>query len=137
MDQVRLIAVLFAVACLAAGCTKTDPAASLQATDELVTGSVAKANAGHGVDPADAEIIKSHVTTSPVASFTAPLKWRNEETGASGAILSIETYRGRHGQPCRSFRTSIASFLGVSLFEGETCEIAERSWILSWLRRFD
>ena len=137
VDQVRLFAILVVSASLVAGCTGSDPGASLKATDDLVTGSVIAANREHGVDPGDAEIIKSHVTASPVSSFTAPLKWKNGETGASGAILAIETYRGRHGQPCRSFRTSIASFGGVSLFEGETCETPRRSWILSWLRRFD
>ena len=122
---------------LAAGCTTAERTAALKPADELVTGSVAAASAKQQVDPADAEIIKERVASSPLTAFAAPLEWRNEETGASGAITAVESFKGRHGQPCRSFRTSIANFLGVSLFEGETCEVRERSWILSWLKRFD
>ena len=120
-----------------AACTASDPASQLQATDALVTGSVVAANRANGIDPKDAEIIKARVVSSPTTAFVAPLRWSNEETGASGAITAISAYKGRHGQPCRSFRTSIANFLGVSLFDGETCEVQRRSWILSWLKRSD
>ena len=127
---------LLAAACLAAaGCTTADRTASLRSADDLVTGSVTAANHDNAIDPRTAEIIKTRVSTA--TAFSAPLEWENEETGASGAITAIESYEGRHGQPCRSFRTSIANFLGVSLFDGETCEVSKRSWILSWLKRFD
>ena len=120
---------------LATGCTGTQTTAALEPAEKLVTGSVTQANEANGIDPRTAEIIKTRVSTA--TAFTAPLEWKNEETGASGAITGIESYRGRHGQACRSFRTSIANFLGVSLFDGETCAVSKRSWILSWLKRFD
>ena len=128
------LAVLLLPLALAA-CTAAPRTASLQPADALVTGSVTAANERNAIDPGTAEIIKERVSTA--TAFAAPLEWRNEETGSSGAIMRIETYKGRHGQSCRSFRTSIANFLGVSLFDGETCEVAKRSWILSWLKRFD
>ena len=131
------------------GCTTTEPP-QLEATGRIVTGSVAAASAGHGVDPKDAELIKREVASSRLA-LSEPLEWRNEATGAFGAIMAIEPFRGRHGQPCRSFRTTMANFTGVSLYEGEACQVppeprtpddaaeeaGARSWILSWFRRKD
>ena len=101
----------FALVFALSACTAVDRTVSLKPADELVTGSVASANKANGVDPKDAEIIKERVVASPLA-FSKPLEWRNDETGASGAIMAIETFRGRHGQPCRSFRTTIANFPG-------------------------
>ena len=135
MRIVVALPLLLATLVALVSCSGTNKASTLAATDKLVTGSVAQSVRPDGVAPEDVEIIKSRVSSA--TAFSKPLEWRNEATGASGAIMAIETYRGRHGQPCRSFRTSIANFFGVSLFDGETCEVSRRSWILSWLKRSD
>ena len=63
------------------------------------------------------------------------LAWSNPETGNSGTITAIDKFIGNHGQSCKKFRTTVDSFMGISLYNGETCELKPGFWVLSWFIR--
>lgn len=128
-------AALLVVASLCA-CTMTSKTAALKDEDVLVTGSVAAPVKQDGVDGTDAEVIKKVVTTiEPSSTQTSELAWSNPDTGNSGTILAIDKFVGSHGQKCKKFQTTIDSFMGISLYDGETCEVKSGSWVLSWFTR--
>lgn len=131
----RIGAVLLVVGGLGA-CTMTSKTAALKDEDVLVTGSVAAPVKRDGVDGTDAEVIKKVVTTvEPASSQTSELAWSNPDTGNSGTILAIDKFVGSHGQKCKKFQTTIDSFMGISLYDGETCEVKSGAWVLSWFTR--
>jgi len=118
-----------------AGCSMTRTA-SLQAEDKLVTGSVAKTLKVEGLDPTDAELIKAAVAQSEIDGVAEnALAWSNPDTGARGTIMAIDKFVGSHGQKCKKFQTTVDSFMGVSLYNGETCELKKGFWVLSWFLR--
>lgn len=89
-----------------------------------------------GVDPADAETIRRTVAGAEFASGESHLlAWSNPDTGSSGTITAIENTISGDGRPCRKFSTTLDSFMGISLYDGETCELREGLWILSRLAR--
>ena len=115
-------------------CTMTSKTASLVDDTSLVTGSVAKPSKPEGVEGNDAEVIKT-VVADAISPKTSELAWSNPDTGNSGTILAIDKFVGSSGQKCKKFQTTVDSFMGISLYDGETCEVKRGSWVLSWFMR--
>jgi len=129
LSKSLLIAVL---ALSVSACTMTSK--SLVSEGTLVTGSVAKPIKPEGIEGTDAEVIKTVVADSSVAQ-TSELAWNNPDTGNSGTILAIDKFVGSSGQSCKKFQTTVDSFMGISLYDGETCEVKRGLWVLSWFMR--
>ncbi len=106
----------------------------VMATDKAVTSSVAKPTKAQGIAGTDAEVIKEAVASAPESEKVLPLAWQNPETGSSGSIMAIDKFMGKHGQSCRGFKTSVASFMGIALYNGEACQISPGEWVLSWFK---
>ena len=100
--------------------------------EQLVTSSVADKAKPEGIEATDAELIKS--TVAAASDSSTPLAWQNPETGASGAIVAIDNFMGKHGQQCRGFKTTVANFMGISYYNGETCQVSSEKWVLSWFK---
>lgn len=111
-----------------------DPIIQLASEDQLITGSVVEQAKSEGIAQTDADIIKTTVTRAKNASETHPLSWSNPETGSSGSIVAIDKFMGKHGQLCRGFKTTLSNFAGISIYDGETCQIEEDRWVLSWFK---
>lgn len=112
--------------------------AGLESSASLVTGSVAQPAANAGIARTDAEIIKSVVASADLdAPSSLLLAWRNPATGSSGTITAINSFLGKHGQNCRGFKTTVATFMGIAFYNGEACQISAKEWVLSWFRRSD
>ena len=117
-------------------CTVTRQMSSLVEEDNLVTGSVSEPVKKDGVETTDADVIKEIVAdTSEEKVSTNALAWSNPDTGNSGTIVAIDKFVGSHGQKCKKFQTTIDSFVGISLYDGETCEVKRGMWVLSWFTR--
>jgi surface antigen len=122
------------------GCSLSKGVGSLASEPELITGSVTKSVEAEGIDPTDAEAIKLTVVDNGNidgggAADSNLLAWSNPETGNSGTITAIDKFIGTHGQSCKKFRTTVDSFMGISLYNGETCELKPGFWVLSWFIR--
>jgi surface antigen len=102
--------------------------------DTLITGSVTEQVQPDGVAKSDSDVIKSAVAANSNASSSSPVAWNNQETGSSGAIVSIEGFTGKHGQNCKGFKTSVSNFAGISFYNGETCKVTDGEWVLSWFK---
>ena len=127
---------LVLVAVLATGCAVNKPFAALESDPEIITSSVTKPIEAEGVDPRDAETIKMAVAQAQSEGTDSHLlAWSNPETGSSGTITAIDQFVGSHGQSCKKFRTTVDSFMGISLYNGETCELKKGLWVLSWFLR--
>ena len=125
-----------ALALMLAACSMTSKTASLVDENTLITGSVAKPSKPEGVEGTDAEVIKSLVADADVTKRkTSELAWNNPDTGNSGTILAINKFVGSSGQKCKKFQTTVDSFMGISLYDGETCEVKTGLWVLSWFMR--
>ena len=98
-------------------------------TDQIITGSITKPVQPEGIETADAEIIKAAVAQSETSNILA---WQNPETGNKGTITAIDKFTGSHGQKCKKFQTTVDTFMGISLYNGETCELKKGFWVLSW-----
>ena len=130
------MAALALMAVLATGCAVNKPFADVERDPEIITGSVTKPVEAEGVDPRDAETIKMAVAQAQSSSENSHLlAWSNPETGSSGTITAIDQFVGSHGQSCKKFRTTVDSFMGISLYNGETCELKKGLWVLSWFLR--
>jgi surface antigen len=117
-------------------CSVSSQMNSVVEENTLVTGSVTKPVEPEGVESTDAEVIKDIVAESSSAeSKTSELAWNNPDTGNSGTIVAIGKFVGSHGQKCKKFQTTIDSFVGISLYDGETCEVKRGLWVLSWFMR--
>ncbi len=117
-------------------CSISSQKSSMVDESTLVSGSVAKPVKPEGVESTDAEVIKDIVAVSNTEKpQTSELAWNNPDTGNSGTIVAIDKFVGSHGQKCKKFQTTIDSFVGISLYDGETCEIKRGMWVLSWFMR--
>ena len=125
-------AVLLVVAL--SGCAIGKSVDRLAADSQLTTGSIPKDVVVEGVDPGDTAAIKLTVADAGEEGSNL-LAWNNPETGNSGTITAIDQYIGTDGQSCKKFRTTVDSFMGISLYEGETCELKKGFWVLSWFMR--
>lgn len=102
---------------------------------QVITSSVTKPMKAEGIDSTDAEMIKSLVANAGTEPESNVLAWSNPDTGNRGTIMAIDKFVGGHGQNCKKFRTTVDSFTGISVYNGETCEMKQGSWVLSWFTR--
>lgn len=131
--RVNTSAVFAAVCCaFLSACSVSNSLGSAESTDTVVTSSVAKPIKQEGIGSTDAEIIKSVVADS---ESTNTLAWQNPDTGNKGTITAIDKFVGSHGQQCKKFQTTVDTFMGISLYNGETCELRKGFWVLSWFLR--
>ncbi len=123
------------LACLAvSACSVSSTLDQSNTQDTIVTSSVTKPAKTEGIDSTDAELIKSVVAD---AEQVQPLAWQNPDTGNKGTITAIDAFVGSHGQQCKKFQTTVDTFMGISLYNGETCELRKGFWVLSWFLRQD
>ena len=129
--------VVFVAAGLASGCAVNQGVEEVASPDVLVTESVAQANRPGGVSETDARVITDTVAKAPAGAPVRPLAWSNPSTGSSGTIMAIDAFLGKHGQSCKGFKTSVSSFMGIALYDGEACQISPGEWVLSFFRSSD
>jgi surface antigen len=63
------------------------------------------------------------------------LAWSNPDTGNHGTIMAINKFVGNEGQSCKKFQTTVDSFTGISIYNGEACELRHGTWVLSRFMR--
>ncbi len=123
-------AVVISSTCIAlSACSVSSNLSEVSTEDQIITGSVTKPVQPEGIDTADAEIIKSVVADSENSNALA---WQNPDTGNKGTITAINKFTDSHGQKCKKFQTTVDTFMGISLYNGETCELKTGFWVLSW-----
>ena len=110
-------------------CSVSSPLNNIATEDTVINASVTKPVEPQGIDSTDAEIIKTVVAES---DKTNALAWSNPDTGTKGTITAIDRFTGSHGQNCKKFQTTVDTFMGISLYNGETCELKKGFWVLSW-----
>jgi surface antigen len=90
-----------------------------------------------GIDSTDTQLITSVVAEAetPGEPPSLRLAWSNPGTGNHGTIMAIERFVGNHGQDCKKFKTTVDNFNGISVYNGETCDVGKGSWVLSGFRR--
>lgn len=126
---------LVVLACLGvSACSVSNTLDQTNTQDTIVTSSVSKPVKTEGINSTDAELIKSVVADS---SQIESLAWQNPDTGNKGTITAIDAFVGSHGQQCKKFQTTVDTFMGISLYNGETCELRKGFWVLSWFLRQD
>jgi surface antigen len=119
-------------------CSIATKTAGLGGKEEMITASVTKPVKSEGIDGTDAEVIKNAVAQADKAPDASNLlAWSNPDTGNSGTITAIDRFVGSHGQKCKKFETTVDTFMGISLYDGETCELKPGFWVLSWFIRKD
>lgn len=133
-------AFLIAMSLGLSGCSMTNNLSIADAENSIVTNSISKQVRPEGLSEDDAEQIKNAVVQlSPNGENTGNssnlMAWSNPETGNAGTITAIDSYIGTHGQSCKKFRTTVDSFMGIALYNGETCELKKGFWVLSWFIR--
>lgn len=118
------------------GCAVNKTMSRIDNNPDIITGSITKPVEAEGIDPTDAEKIKVAVVGADKPSDESHLlAWNNPETGNSGTITAIDQFIGTSGQSCKKFRTTVDSFMGIALYNGETCELKKGFWVLSWFIR--
>ena len=111
-------------------CSASKNIASIDTNSSVLTSSVSQAAVEkEGIASTDAELIKSVVAESENSNTLA---WQNPDTGNTGTITAINNFVGDEGQQCKKFQTTVTSFMGISLYNGETCELRKGFWVLSW-----
>ena len=119
-----------------AGCSISRTLSSEPDQPEIVTSSITEPMKAEGIDSTDAEMIKAMVAEAEGAEPRSNmLAWSNPDTGNSGTITAIDRFVGSHGQNCKKFQTTVDSFAGISVYNGETCEVQKDAWVLSWFKR--
>ena len=116
-------------------CSVSKTVGSAAPDSQLVSNSVTKPVQKEGIDSTDAEVIKTVVVDVEDTSSPSALAWQNPDTGNSGTITAINKFTGSHGQKCKKFQTTVDTFMGISLYNGETCELRKGFWVLSWFIR--
>jgi len=99
---------------------------------EIVTGAYSKLVEADGLNSTDTELIKTAVVKNDGGMKSSDLlAWQNPDTGNSGTIIAIEKFIGPKGHNCKKFQTTVDSFMGIAVYDGETCELKKGFWILS------
>lgn len=135
------IAAIVVVSSIAlSGCSLTNSLNSVNDENSIITSSINKQVRPQGLNEADAEQIKNAVVqinpnSAKSGNSSNLMAWSNPETGNTGTITAIDDYIGTHGQSCKKFRTTVDSFMGIALYNGETCELRKGFWVLSWFIR--
>ena len=135
VNRVKLALCATFAAVILSGCSVSSGSSIVADENKLVQSSVTKTVAAEGVASTDAELIKSVVADAPAGETSKLLAWSNPETGSKGTITAINKYTGSHGQKCKKFQTTVQTFMGISLYNGETCELRKGFWVLSWFLR--
>lgn len=103
---------------------------------QVITSSIADPVKNEGIDETDTEMIKTVVAGAEDKDVSShALAWSNPDTGNRGTIMAIDKFVGSHGQKCKKFQTTVDSFMGISIYNGETCELKKGAWVLSWFTR--
>lgn len=118
-------------------CSVSSNLGSAAPDNELVSNSITGPVQQEGIYSTDAELIKTVVADTEQVSQPATLAWQNPDTGNKGTITAINKFTGSHGQKCKKFQTTVDTFMGISLYNGETCELRKGFWVLSWFIRDD
>ena len=127
-------AILAIIASLSA-CTVNNTV-SLDSEPEIITSSISEPVKAEGIDTTDTDIIKTVVAGAEnIEPPSNVLAWSNPDTGNHGTIVAIDKFVGSHGQKCKKFQTTVDSFMGISIYNGETCEMRKGFWVLSWFNR--
>lgn len=129
VNNIRQALSVSAAALFISACSVSSGLDSLATEDTVITSSVTQNAEPQGIDSADAEIIKSTVAGADTSNVLA---WTNPETGNKGTITAIDKFVGSHGQKCKKFQTTVDTFMGISIYNGETCELKSGFWVLSW-----
>lgn len=130
------LAASLAMTLAVSACSLGTNLAGLESEPAIVTSSITKPVKTEGIDSTDAELIKNMVAEAEFAGpSTNALAWSNPDTGNRGTIMAIDKFVGSHGQSCKKFQTTVDSFMGISLYNGETCELRKGFWVLSWFLR--
>ncbi len=116
-------------------CSVSSTVGSATPENQLVNHSVSKPVEKEGIDSTDAEVIKTVVADIDDTNSPSTLAWQNPGTGNKGTITAIDKFTGSHGQKCKKFQTTVDTFMGISLYNGETCELRKGFWVLSWFIR--
>jgi len=133
-NNIRQALAISAAAMVVSACSVSSGLDSLATEDTVITSSVTQNTQPQGIDTADAEIIKSTVAEAETSNVLA---WTNPETGNKGTITAIDKFVGSHGQKCKKFQTTVDTFMGISIYNGETCELKTGFWVLSWFLKDD
>ena len=130
------LAVAGAMASSLGACSLNSATAGLESEPTLITSSITQPVKAEGIDSTDAELIKNVVAEADNAhNADHALAWSNPDTGNKGTIMAINKFVGGSGQKCKKFQTTVDSFMGISLYNGETCELRKGFWVLSWFLR--
>lgn len=130
---VQLVSVI-SLGLILSSCTLSRTLETASTDENNVTGSISNVAKQDGLNKKDAETIKSTVVSGETFNEGSNLlAWENPETGNSGTITAIERTINSNGKPCRKFETTVASFSGVSIYNGEACEHKKGAWSLAWL----
>ena len=116
-------------------CSFNSATAGLESEPTIITSSITQPVKAEGIDSTDAEMIKNVVAAAEEPSAENALAWSNPDTGNKGTIMAIDKFVGGSGQKCKKFQTTVDSFMGISLYNGETCELRKGFWVLSWFLR--
>ena len=134
VNRIAQAAVICAASIVLSACSLSSHVSNTISEDQIITGSVTKPVQPEGIESADAEIIKATVAQSANSNILA---WQNPDTGNKGTITAIDQFTGSHGQMCKKFQTTVDTFMGISLYNGETCELKKGFWVLSWFLKND
>lgn len=122
--------------CLSIGACTLSKAVSLNNEPEIITSSIAEPAKADGIDTTDTDIIKTVVAGAEEAKPPSNLlAWSNPGTGNHGTIMAIDRFVGDQGENCKKFQTTVDSFTGISIYNGETCELRKGTWVLSRFMR--
>ncbi|MFK7901954.1 MAG: RT0821/Lpp0805 family surface protein [Nitratireductor sp.] len=117
------------------GCTLSNSLSSVEDETSIVSSSLNESVKPEGLSEEDAEKIKNAVVQVDDLQNSNLTAWSNPQSGNTGTITAIDDYIGTHGQSCKKFRTTVDSFMGIALYNGETCELKKGFWVLSWFIR--
>jgi surface antigen len=135
VKHVRAAGIVLLCSLLTSACSVVSTTDSAIEESKLVDQSVTRNVEPQGVASADAEVIKTVVADAEADGNANLLAWSNPDTGSKGTITAINKFTGSHGQKCKKFQTTVDTFMGISIYNGETCELRRGFWVLSWFLR--
>ena len=132
--------IISTMAIVLVGCSNAQyGSADLFFSDEEKQNVIAQVKEG-GLLENDTKIITNTVTNAEITELAKdikPLAWNNPVTGSSGTVVAINEFMTQNGQSCRSFKTSVATFVGSAFYDGDVCQNRLGEWILALFTRSD
>ncbi len=102
----------------------------------LTTASIARTTEEEGIDNGDIKAIQTAFTAaSDEPEKGNSLAWNNPENGNEGTVKVLDEFMNSQGQKCRKFETKADTFMGISIYDGETCEVRTGFWAIGWLKQ--